>query len=96
MATRLYNAANKIVASLIKNIGEYSDEKPFVVENEDGVSVVWESGPSDWTMNDGYGLFEELASMGMSGKYKERELYSVPKGYYAEPYNSYSLALYKD
>jgi len=96
MASRLYKAAEKIVASLEKNIGEYSDEKPFVVENEDGVSVVWEAGPFDWTMNDGYGLFEELKSLGMGGEYKERKLYSVPKGYHTEPYNGYSLALYKE
>ena len=98
MASRLVVAANKIVSSLIKEIGEYSNEMPFVdVDDVTGdVSVVWEQGPSDWTMNDGYGLFEELVSYGMPGEYKERKLYNVPKGYAVEPHNSYSLAVYKD
>lgn len=96
MTTRLYKAAEKIVASLEKSVGDYSDEKPEIVENEDGVKVVWEAGPSDWTMNDGYGLFEELASYGMGGTYEEKELYSVPKGYHTEPYNGYEIAVYKE
>lgn len=96
MATRLYNAAKKIVASLEKNVEGYSDESPSIFENEDGVRIAWESGPYDWTMNDGYGLFEELAEMGLPGEYKEKELYNVPKGYSVEPYNGYELALYKD
>ena len=93
-------AAEQIAADLEKSIGYYSDEKPEVLSIDGVTCVAWEAGPFDWTMNDGYGLFEELAPMlaefGQAPEYKERQFFTVPDGFRAEPNNGYVLAVYED
>lgn len=83
--------ANNIKNQIIKNIGNYSSEPPVVLIKNGTYHVSWESGPFEWTLNDGYGLFEELTI----GKYKEEKFFKVPAGYWAEPQNSYQLCVGK-
>jgi len=94
-------AAQSIIDQLIKNIGYYSDEKPQLMTIDNQTCVVWEAGPCDWPLNDGYGLYEELRPMmeefGKVEPYKERAFFEAPNGEFEiEPLNSYSLAIYKD
>lgn len=91
-------AAQTISDQLVKNIGYCSDDKPLIHEDDEGhICVSWE-GLSGWTMNDSYTMFEEsgLGEMGFDYESKENPYYEVPKGYYAEPYNNVTLAIYKD
>jgi hypothetical protein len=98
MMKRLEAAANKVRDSLIKNIGHYSTEKPIVKELDGTWKVIWEAGPFEWTMNDGYGLYEELVPFmeetGGAEPYEEEKFYDVPKGYEAEADNGCVLSIY--
>ena len=94
---RLERAARKIEAELKKL--SYGNENDIIVrEGEDGNSweVIWECGPYEWSLNDGYGLFEELKGYGMPGDYEPQEFYSEIPGYDIQPINSYSVAVYKN
>jgi len=93
--SNLTKAAEKVVKSIVKSVGYYSDIPPVVVDNGDEVLISWSEGPYEWTLGN-YGLYEELAEAGMTGTYESSEFYKVPKGYSVEPQNSYQLCIYKD
>lgn len=96
MSKKLIKAAEEIKKSMISKIGYYDDnpeDRIEIISNDDGVFVAWESGPFEWTRNDGHTLSEELG-MAVSEQYALEPYYSVPKGFEAEPENGIMLAVY--
>jgi len=93
-----FEAAKKIAAELFENAGEFYGA-PIVREEDGEVRIYWD-GPTNWAMNDNYYEFEDAAaearSMGVELKYEYRPYWTDPKGFYTEPYNYYTLAVYRD
>lgn len=93
---RLIKAAKMIAASIDKKIGYYTNDRPKIVEDWAGkgdVSICWD-GPTDWTLNDKWSLYAELGLQMASSDYEEEPFYSVPEGFYVEPYNGSVLQVY--
>ena len=90
---KLLKAAELIVKSIDKKIGYYTDDKPVIHEDWDGtVAIAWD-GLSNWAMNDGHSLSEEVG-FATDAQFELEPFYSVPKGIHAEPYNGSVLCLY--
>lgn len=97
MRMNVEKVAEKIVSEIMASVGYYSDDKPRIRLFADRAIVSWESGPFEWTMNDGYGEFEELKGYGMPGEYKEKKYWTYePKGFWVEPLNGCELEIGKE
>lgn len=96
-ANNAHNAA-EILASMIRDkflMDDEHDDLVRVVHGEDRSSVVWPSGPFEWTLDvtDGYviGSTEFADTMGRSSS----EVFPVDSAHlHVEPYNNVSLCFY--
>ena len=98
LTARLEKGAQNIVAQLTANTHDIYDA-PVIHVDADGVSIHWDGAPN-WTMNDGYGEFEEYASeiesiTGQAPQYEEKNYWVDPKGIFAEPISYYSLGIFE-
>lgn len=87
-------AAQKVAAQIKQHFGEGASDL-FVRANE----VIWESGPFEWAIELPYAVHVEyigpaLQEAGENPEYRGGWNYKVPAGFFAEPINSYSLALW--
>lgn len=97
--TKLQRGAENIVAQMVKATGGLYDAPVIRQETETEIRIYWD-GPTDWTMNDGYGEFAEYAAsgeeFGFTPVYEESNYWSDPTGIFSEPYNYGVLAVYLD
>ena len=87
-------AAQKVGAQIRKYFGAAASDL-FVRGNE----VIWESGPFTWAFELPYATHVEsvgpaLQAAGKDAEYHGGWTYKVPTGFFAEPVNHYSVALW--
>jgi hypothetical protein len=102
-------AAEQIKSNLIERYGYFTDSEPMIDVRQTlhGSSepthalVIWECGPPEWATGDTYWLHEEVAHMliefGADPSYdpdQYKPYFDEIAGFYFEPVNSFTLAVF--